>query len=126
MLEESEGINDGIKNLLCQLGQSDSVIRARLNDQRLMKLAEYSATKGYTKMVVVETELQNSFNEFKRLVLGGEFTLKALEDDIYSRWGVQEPQRGDSKNEQTKQNPIGFCMPNIDVVEIDENSPDNH
>lgn len=129
----SERINDDgfLKKLLDQLKQEDSVVRAQLNDQRLYKLAEYDATKGYMHMKVTPDDLQNRFLELKGLVKRGEYTLKNLEDDVYNRWGINEDPREDmlrkEKTGQIKPTIVtGFSINDIAVADIPENSEENH
>jgi hypothetical protein len=83
---------DFLKNLFNQL-QDDSVIRAQMNDQRLMKLAEYAVTQGYMKSKATQDDFQSKFLELKGLVQRGSFTIKALEDDVYNKFGIQEESR---------------------------------
>jgi hypothetical protein len=118
-----------LKDLLNQLKQEDSVLRAQLNDQRLMKLAEYDLTEGYMRLKSATPDaLQNKFYELKRKVRDGSFTLKALEDDVFTRWGIQE----ESRDIEMKNNPdqrtvvTGFDLNSIDVADLPEGSPENH
>ena len=121
------GTPDFLKDLLGQIAE-DSVIRAQLNDQRLLKLAEYDVTQGLVKFKVAPEEFQTKFNEFKGLVQRGSFSLKDLEDDVYNRWGIQEVPRQDSTGIEPSS--IGFNanfdVDNLDVADIPEDSPDNH
>lgn len=111
--------------ILKQLGSEDSVLRAQLNDQRLSKLAEYEVTHGYINVKVTADQLQQKFKDFKNLVRSGDFTLKALEDDVYNRWGVQEESRENSNDTNTK--PItGFSFDEMDVADMDEKDERNH
>jgi methyl coenzyme M reductase subunit D len=121
---------DILKNLLCQLSQMDSVVRVHLNDQRLMKLAEYDTTKGYMNTKVSPEELQARFNELKTRVKSGSYTLKTLEDDVYSRWGVTEESREEIlQNEMNLVGPqisvTGFKVDDMDIADISEDDPDN-
>lgn len=113
-----EGVNpDDIKGLFKQLQEEDSVIRIRMNDIRLEKLAEYDATKGYTNMNVKPEEFQDRFQKFKGLVKRGTYTLKALEDNIYTQWGITEGLPQMNRKE--------FSVDDLDVADISEDSPEN-
>ena len=119
------------KNLLDQLKQEDSVIRVQLNDQRLMKLAEYDATHGYMNMKVTPDQFQARFYELKGLVKKGSFTLKTLEDDVYNRWGINEEQRDEVLQKERKGEDVpmiitGFNVSDIKVADLKEDSPENH
>ena len=118
------GQADFMKKLMDDLKQKDSVVISMMNDERLMKVAEYEATHGYTKPKVTPELLQERFSEFKTRVLGGGLTLKALEDDVYSRWGVQETDR-DPSDKPTK-TPIGFNLHDLEVADLKEDSKANH
>ena len=78
------GLNDSQKNMLQeflkQMKQDDSVLRARMNDERIMLLAEYDATKGLIDVTVPVDTFREKFKEFKQLIKRGSFTLKSLED----------------------------------------------
>lgn len=72
----------------------DPAIQAVLNDQRLLKLADYDITHGYTKTKPLAPEdVQAKFSELKMLVLHKESTLAELETMIYNKWGIQENPR---------------------------------
>ena len=72
----------------------DCVINAILNDQRLIKIAEYEVTKGNTDFNTPTPEtLQAKFTEFKQLVLAKSSTLAELETTVFSRYGVLEKPR---------------------------------
>lgn len=119
-----------LQELLDQLKQEDSVIRVQLNDQRLCRLAEYDATKGFTNMQVDPMLLQEKFQELKALVKRGSFTLKTLEDDVYSRWGIPEIGRDEVLRKEAenglKPNRIkGFNIGDIEIADIPEDSPQN-
>jgi hypothetical protein len=100
------------------------MVRALFNDIRLKKVAEYQASKGYTVLKVDEQAFMDTFIEFKNLVRRGSFTLAQLEDDVYSRWGVQEGQV--EPKEPYKKSTIGFHLNDIEVADIKEDSPKNH
>ena len=122
---------DMLKNLLDQLRQDDSVLRVQMNDQRLMKLAEYDASKGYMNAKITPDEIQARFFELKTRVKSGSFTLKALEEDVYSRWGITEESREEvilkNKETGTISKPItGFSVDDIEVAKIGKNSKKNH
>lgn len=121
---------DVLKNLINELKKEDSVVRVQLNDQRLMKLAEYDATKGYMHPRVTPEELQDKFFEFKGRVKKGCFTLKTLEDNVYSRWGITEEDRNAAiRNELTSDKNTtvvtGFNINDINVGDIKEDSAEN-
>jgi len=130
MNEEKDNEESMMKNLFELLKQDDSVVRVQLNDQRLMRLAEYDATHGFMKMKVTPEELQGRFFELKGLVKKGSFTLKSLEDDVYTRWGIPEEAREKAlQKESTKKNKeykIGFCLDDVYAAEIPDNSSENH
>jgi hypothetical protein len=129
---DSGGIDkEMFKNLMNQLKQDDSVIRVQLNDQRLIRLAEYDASHGYMKTGITKEVLQSRFEDLKGLVKKGSMTLKELEDDVYSRWGVTEESRDEALNriseEGLEDKPlIGFHPDNLEVADIPEDSPENH
>lgn len=108
--------DDMMNELLKQLQNEDSVLRVQLNDQRLEKLAEYDVTKGYTNIKTTPEELRNRFSEYKTLVKKGESTLKCLEDDVYSRWGVLECKREEAVPEDNVV--VGFSMADVKVKKI--------
>jgi len=116
--------NDIMQQLLHALNQDDEVVRAQINDQRLLKLAEYDITQGYMKTNVTPDLFQTRFNEMKGLVKRGSFTLNALETDVYTRWGIQEGMRSDAP-ENTKRNQIGFSMDDVKVANIPVGSKEN-
>ena len=125
------GNNDPLRNLLEQLKQDDSVIRAKLNDERLIKLAEYDASNGFMITKISPEVLQDKFCEFKRMVKTGDFTLKSLEDDVYNRWGVQEDTREQVLNKEkgtTNSAPVitGFNVGDLETLDLPEDSPENH
>lgn len=75
----------------------DTVIKATINDQRLLKVAEYETLKGYTitgnNPEAIQLEIQNRFTEFKKMVLAKSSTLAELETMVYSRYGILEKPR---------------------------------
>ena len=104
---------DAMKQLMDQLAQNDSVVRVMMNDGRIMKAVEYDITKGYTSKLTNFSgeDMQARFNEFKKLVKRGSFTLAQLEDDVYARWGIDEKPRvemADIMSNTSKSSPIGF------------------
>jgi len=119
-----------MKRLMEQFKQEDSVMRIKMNDERLMQLAEYDATEGFMNINVSPDTLQENFLKLKGLVKRGSFTLKALEDDVFSKWGVDEGPRNEKKAEQdsgTQTSAItGFTPDSLIVADIPENSPENH
>lgn len=118
------------RKLFDQMKADDSVIKAQINDQRLLRLAEYDVTHGYMRMKVTPEELQSRFFELKGLVIKGEASLKALEDDVYKRWGVCEETREEAvlKELETgnKITPIGFNLNDMPVAKMSEKSKRNH
>jgi len=132
------GAGDMFKDLFEQMKQDDAVVRALMNDQRLMKLADYDSTHGYTRMKVTQEEVQAKFVELKGLVKNGEFTLKALEDDVYNRWGINESTRDESLRKEegdpeAKSTPIAGFTPDgliksvgSKVAKIGKKSKKNH
>ena len=118
---------DMLKNLLGQLQQEDSVIRVQMNDQRLMKLAEYDATKGYMVSQVTPEQLQERFHELKTRVKSGSFTLKMLEDDVYQRWGITEEPREEALNKPIPESHVitGFRIEDMKVAKIPTKSKKN-
>lgn len=116
-----------LKNLLGQLNQEDSVLRVQMNDQRLMKLAEYDATKGYMNTKVSPEELQSRFHELKTRVKTGSFTLKMLEDDVYQRWGITEEPREEALDKATPDTHVitGFSVEKMEVAKISKKSKKN-
>jgi hypothetical protein len=120
--QEQQDPNELMEQLMKQLHMDDSVIRAQINDQRLVKMAEYDVTRGYTKSQVLPESLQSKFAEFKTLIKRGSFTLEELESDVFSRWGIQEPPRSIQKKGVQI---TGFSMADIQVARIPEYSPEN-
>ena len=118
------GTGDFLKDLLNQFKADDPMVRAQLNDQRLMKLAEYAVTKGLVDLKVTPEDLQNSFTEFKALVKRGSFTLKDLEDDVYNRYGIQEGNR--IAPDADEKPVIGFNVHQLDVADLPTDDPKNH
>tara|TARA_R110000823_G_scaffold236867_1_gene362495 strand:- start:825 stop:1235 length:411 start_codon:yes stop_codon:yes gene_type:complete len=106
---------DAMKNFMEQLSQKDSVVRTIMNDQRIMKLVEYDITKGYTTTPKDNKDLQVRFNEFKKLVKRGSFTLAELEDDVYARWGIDEKPR----TEMPDMKPLGETSNSIGFYQTD-------
>lgn len=123
--------NEFLRKIMEQFKQDDSVLRIKMNDERLMRLAEYDATKGFMTMKVEPEQLQDRFLEFKKLVRAGDFTLKALEDDVYTRWGISEEAREESIRKATEDGtePVtvaGFSINDMAVADIPKDSPENH
>jgi len=116
---------ENLKDLLNQMSQDDSVVKVMLNDMRIKKVAEYDVTHGYTKMDVTADQLQGKFAELKHLVRRGSFTLKGLEDNVYSRWGITEDSRNMAGKPAGTKSQIGFCMSDIKVADISNDSPEN-
>jgi len=79
----------------------DAVITATLNDNRLMKLAEYDLTKGYTYIKIENEDVQKKFTEFKNLVMAKSSTLAELETAVFSKYGVLEKARANAPVNQT-------------------------
>ena len=123
--ENEQSGEDMLKHLMDQLRQGDSVLRARINDTRLMRLAKYDTTHGYMKMPIIPEQLLEKFLEFKGYVKRGSFTLKTLEDDVYSRWGIQEETRediirkalGKEQGVDNYKRVIGFHPDNVKVAD---------
>ena len=63
---------------------------AKHNDDRIYMIALYTVTQGFTKYIEDESVTYDKAMEFKRLIKSGEFTLKQLEDDVYSKFGVMD------------------------------------
>lgn len=125
----NEDGNNILKKLLDQLKQEDSVIRIQMNDNRLRILTEYDVTKGHMNIKVTPEQLQSRFTEFKQLVRRGSITLKQLEDDIYSKWGINEEARADIiKKEFGDEEKVitGFNIDDMKIADIPEDSKDNH
>jgi hypothetical protein len=62
---------------------------ARMNDQRILKLATYASTHWTTKRVNSVAQIFLKFAELKRLVKSGEFkSIEDLEQSIYARYGI--------------------------------------
>lgn len=121
--EKEDSGEDMLKHIMDQfMRQNDSVLRAQINDTRLMRLAEYDTTHGYMVMKVTPEQLQAKFLELKGYVKRGSFTIKTLEDDVYSRWGVQEETREDAFRKamdtehgeaRSQKRVIGFSHPTV-------------
>lgn len=62
---------------------------AIMNDSRLMDLAKYKCTEGLIKDAQ-EQDLLDEFASMKKKVMTGKTTLAKLEEQIYSKLGVQE------------------------------------
>ena len=100
-----------------------------MNDNRLRILTEYDVTKGHMNIKVTPEQLQSRFTEFKQLVRRGSITLKQLEDDIYSKWGINEEARADIiKKEFGDEEKVitGFNIDDMKIADIPEDSKDNH
>ena len=118
------GGNDFLKKLMENLKQEDSVVLSQLNDNRLFRLAEYEATQGLTMKNVPTEAYLDVFTEFKKRVKNGDFTIKALEDDVYSRWGILESSRETLTDKGST--PIGFHIDrDIKVADLDEDDERN-
>jgi len=115
--------NDMLKQLLETMQMDDEVVKARMNDQRLLQLAEYAVTQGYTKSTVEPEVFQNIFTEYKTLVKRGSMKLRDLESDVFKRWGVQEDSREQVSPDTSRT--IGFSIDDIEVADIPEDSEDN-
>lgn len=132
-MDNMDNMSDGdeqmfkkLQKLLKDMSASDPVIQAKLNDERLSILALYDASHGYIKEDITRDTLQHKFVEFKKLIKRGSFTLKSLEDDIYSRWGIIETPREETCNsKKIKKNKIGFNLNDIDVADMPDDSPKN-
>ena len=85
----------------------DCVVSAMLNDNRLMKLAEYDLTKGYTDINIQNEQIQARFAEFKNIVLKKSSTLAELEITVFSRYGILERPRIDSAVKEKVLSDIG-------------------
>ena len=126
---------DPLKRMMDMLGMDDVAMRVKMNDDRLMKLAEYDVLEGYTKTPQPEDQpvLVSRFAEFKGLVKRGEETLKQLETFIYEKHGITEGSRADPVSSGVIH---GFACPEINdlpddldelpVGEISEDAPENH
>jgi len=122
----SEG-EELLKKLLEGLKQEDSVVISQLNDTRLMKIAEYEASKGYMMPLnsVGGDKLQEKFTEFKMRVRSGSLTIKQLEDDVYTRWGIQEKSRVDALRNNEPTVITGFNIDKLNVAKIADNDKRN-
>lgn len=75
---------------------------ALLNDNRLKTLAQYKETEGGMRFPKQNQKnvndmllrIQNRFQEFKRGVKRGSYTIDKLEKDIFVRYGVVEEDPG--------------------------------
>jgi hypothetical protein len=123
----SQEQNDYVKSLWKILNTPQT--RAIVNDQRLLKLAEYEVARGFMNMKFSQEEVRRRFSYFKTRVLNGSQTIKELEDAVYSKYGVQE---GDENNPASQKSSLslssskGFCIDDMKVADIPENSPENH
>jgi methyl coenzyme M reductase subunit D len=125
-LDGKEG-GDSLEGFLKKMGGDDIVIRTMVNDQRLSKLAEYEATKGYTNMAIDPDVVRVKFQEFKDIVRQGQISLRGLEDDVYERWGVNEASRENfTDGSETSCARIGFHSFDVEVAEIPEGSEQDH
>lgn len=115
--------NDMLKQLLESMQMDDEVVKAKMNDQRLLQLAEYAVTHGYTKSTVEPEAFQSTFTEYKSLVKRGSMKLRDLESDVFKRWGVQEDAREQVSPDTSRT--IGFSIDDIEVADIPEDSEDN-
>ena len=78
-------------DILGDMVNKDAAMVAMINDQRLIKLAEYAVSNGYMRTEGITNELlQSRFVEFKSLVLRKESTLAELEATVYNTYGVME------------------------------------
>ena len=126
MFESNDGSSkmpDAIKQIMEAMGANDEVIKAQINDQRLLKIAEYDITQGYLKKNADPDQYHAKFFELKSLVKRGSFTIKDLETDVYTRWGVLEDAR--ETTPKSTRNTIGFCVDSMEVAQIPEKSIDN-
>lgn len=91
------------------------------NDVRLMRLAEYSASKGYTQILTVTKEdLYDEFSKLKNTVLKGSMTLQELEDRVYNQYGITELPKGEKAPRDL------IDLSDIEFADIPEDSPENH
>lgn len=58
------------------------------NDQRLIEMTIYHESKGMTRAIKGEEQLSARFTEFKMLIKRGSFTIKELEEKIFSENGI--------------------------------------
>jgi hypothetical protein len=107
---------DMIKNIMSKLlGKDnipdDTVIKATINDNRLLKVAEYDALKGYTLTAenpeVTQLNIQSKFAEFKKMVLSKSSTLAELETMVFSRYGILEKPRAMAGADQLEMPQLG-------------------
>ena len=130
-MKDTNDPNEFLKNLLGKIDINDPAIQAQLNDQRLLKVAQYEATRGYLDMGVSQDAIQEKFIQYKVGVSKGSYSIKALEDDVYTRNGIQEEDRTSAlRNEadgELETNKItGFRPDDLDVADIPYDSPENH
>lgn len=106
--KDSDKLREALNTLLGGIDKlpEDCVVNAIINDQRLVKLAEYDVSSGYTNIKVDPELIQARFAEFKNIVLKKSSTLAELETTVFSRWGVLEQPRINSPTSQTKLNDI--------------------
>ena len=104
---DANSLNDLMTKLLGAGGVTDSVVQAIMNDQRLVKLAEYDVTRGFMNIKVSPEQAQDRFAELKMIVLKKEATLAELESMIYSKYGVIEGPREVAP--KAERGPFGFA-----------------
>ena len=110
--QNPEGMNpmDLLKMLSGELPK-DPALTAMLNDQRLLKLADYDITKGYTtKKKHTPEEVQDRFSQLKQIILKKESTLAELETLVYNKYGVQEGPRDKAPADELERPQIGFFV----------------
>lgn len=122
-MNNQDSSGEFLKNLFDNLNTNDPHAIAMINDQRLLKIADYEVTNGYRNMKVTPEDVQERFVYYKTRVMNGSFTIKDLEDEIFSKYGIQEGKRN---TVETRRDPIGFRIENMRVADIPENSPENH
>jgi hypothetical protein len=69
-----------------------SLEEAKLLDQKILSLASYDVTNGLmpilkssSEMVTFQRDIFERFNQYKKLIQAGEFTLDQLEADVVAR-----------------------------------------
>ena len=61
---------------------------AQFYDNKIFELAFYYESKGMSIPVVKPEKIHARFSDFKRNLLGGEFTFQELEDKVYREFGL--------------------------------------
>lgn len=121
MKEITKGIDDMMNKMQEEISRANPITNIFANDKRLMQLAEYSVSRGFTKMMdLTPDDLYGEFTKFKNTIMKGSITLQELENRVYNQYGITEPPRGQMSPQQF------IDLSDIEFADIPEDSPENH